>query len=296
MARRRPRISSLLSLFLCWASAAGAAPDDRAARIDRIRASAQAGRHDEVEAQARALLDTLSPDDRPDAWSIDLKGLWVQDVRIGRRHVYLLRRISGGEAPARRPELIPDPKHTPRIAGRYGWLIGVTCVDAAAGRLLWSRHFVPRTRMAIDPRDDALWTWERDEGTPILRIDADTGDDMPRGRMARYSEGVDAVRGLRVAGLRLWSAPTANTRDPGRDDELDVDTGEVRRGTIHPTLVSPGGSRVLRDVLFQSPAEEYTAVVIGPTSGGYPDRTSRGGRSDSEAMATTRRSGSATTC
>ena len=113
MARRRPRISLLLSLVLCWASAATAAADERAARIDRIRSSARAGRHDEVEAQARAMLDTLPPDDRPDAWSIDFNGRSVHDVRIGRRHVYLLRMISGGENPARWPELAPDPKRAP---------------------------------------------------------------------------------------------------------------------------------------------------------------------------------------
>ena len=86
-ARRRPRIISLLSLVLCWASATTAAPDERAERINRIRSSARAGRHDEVEAQARALLSTLPTDDRPTAWSIDLNGRWAHDARIGRRHV-----------------------------------------------------------------------------------------------------------------------------------------------------------------------------------------------------------------
>jgi hypothetical protein len=267
MAQRRPQISLLLSLALCWASAATAAAGERAARIDRIRSSARAGRHDEVEAQARAVLNTLPPDDRPDAWSIDFNGRSVHDVRIGRRHVYVLRMISGGENPAHWPEMAPNPKRAPN-AGRYGWLIGVTCVDGAAGRPLWSRLVVPPTRMAIDPRDDALWTWERDEGTSILRIDADTGAETLRSRMTRYSEGVDAVRGLRVAGLQLWSAATANTTDLGRGDELDIDTGLVRREAINPALLSASGIRALREVVFQSPEEVSTTVSLVPTATG----------------------------
>jgi hypothetical protein len=82
MARRRPRISLLLSLALCWASAATAAADERAARIDRIRSSARAGRHDEVEAQARAVLNTLPPDDRPDAWSIDFNPTFAPGLTL----------------------------------------------------------------------------------------------------------------------------------------------------------------------------------------------------------------------
>ena len=100
MARRRPRIFALLSLVLCWPSATTAAPDERAERIDRIRSLARAGRHDEVEAQAGALLSTLPPDNRPTAWSIDLNGRWAHDARIGRRYVYLLSILTHGDTPA----------------------------------------------------------------------------------------------------------------------------------------------------------------------------------------------------
>ena len=245
----RPWIRSLSSLILCWASAAPAAYDERAAQIDRIRSLARAGRHDNAEAQAQSLLDVLPPDDRPYAWSIDLNGRLVHDARIGRNHVYLMRMVSA-----------PNP-------GGYGWMIGVTCVDGAAGRPLWSRNLVPPTRLAIDPRDDALWTWERDEGASILRIDADTGAETIRGRMPRHTQGVDAVRGLRVGGLELWSAPTANEIEAGRGDELEVETGHVRRNAIHPALLSANGP-VLREIVFQSPEDVSTTVSLIPAADG----------------------------
>ena len=266
MARRRPRIFALLSLVLCWASATDAAPDERAERIDRIRSMARAGKHDEVETQARALLSTLPPDDQPTAWSIDLNGRWAHDARIGRHYVYLVSILTRGETPARWPELTPDRKRTPSPGGRYGWLISVVCIDGTAGRPLWLRQVVPPTRMAIDPRDDALWTWERDEGSSILRIDAETGAETVRGRMPRHTVPIDAVRGLKVAGLSLWSAPTANETNMGKGDELDVDSGEVHREATHPALFSPSKIWALREVDFQSPDELTTAVMCAPAA------------------------------
>ncbi len=268
MARRRPRISTLMSLVLCWASAAPAAPDERAETIDRIRSSARAGRHDQVEAQARALLDTLPPEDRPDAWSIDLDSRWAHDARIGQRHVYLVSILTHGETPARWPELAPEQKHVTSRAGEYGWLITVVCVDGMTGRPLWLHQVAPRTRMAIDPRDDALWTWDRAEGSSILRIDASTGAETCRGLMPRYTERVDAVRGLKVAGVRLWSNQTPNEVELSPGDELDVDTGEVRRQATHPALLSPSGTRALRAFFFQAPGDAATTVSVVPAAAG----------------------------
>ena len=159
--QRRPRIASLLSLFLSGTWAMVASGGERAAQIEQIRSLARAGKHVEVEVQAQALLDALPADDRPTAWSIDLYGRWAEDVRFGQRHIYLIRTTQRPEVPARWPEPTPDPKHAPNAGGDYGWLFAVTCVDGATGRPLWSRRFVPPTRMAIDPRDDALWSWER---------------------------------------------------------------------------------------------------------------------------------------
>ena len=262
--QRRPQIASLLSLFLSGAWAMVASGGERDAQIEQIRSLARAGKHVEVEVQAQTLLDALPADDRPTAWSIDLYARWAEDVRFGRRHIYLMRTIHGPELLTRWTEPTPDPKHAPSNREGYGWLFAVTCVDGATGRPLWSRRFVPPTRMAIDPRDDALWSWERIEGTSILRIDADTGADTVRGRMPRYSEGVDAIRALRVGGLQLWSAPTANNLVVGRDDELDIETGKIRRETIHPALLSPRGQGALREAVFEAPNEVSTAVELVP--------------------------------
>ena len=168
----------------------------------------------------------------------------------------------------------------------------MVCIDGTDGRPLWLHQVVPHTRVAIDPRDDALWTWERDEGSSILRIDAETGTETVRGRMPRHAAVIDAVRGLKIAGLRLWSAPTANETNVDKDDELDVDSGEVHREATHPALFSPSQIWALREVDFQSPEELSTAITLVRPP--WPTGACLCGRSDSEDTALTNLSGSAT--
>ena len=246
---------------------------DRPGPIDQLRDLARAGRHEEVVAKAQVLLDATPPDRRSLAWSVDFNHFLVEDVRIGRRFLYFRRMAGGGGRGEGRPELVPDPKRARPGAGRYGWLVSVTCVDGVTGRRLWSRHFLPGTRMAVDSRDDLpLWTWHRDEGKSILRIDAATGDHTLRRPMPPAREGADAVRGVRVDGLRLWSYATANMRDLALGDELDLDTGEVRRELIHPALLAPDGRRALRCAVHQSPTEVRTTVMVVPDAAGMTAR------------------------
>jgi hypothetical protein len=247
--------------------AAPAFAQDGRGPIDRLRDLARAGRHDEVVAEAEVLLDATPIDRRSLAWSIDFNHFPVEDVRIGRRYLYFQRMAGGGQG---RPDLDPDPKRAPPGAGNYGWLISMSCVDSVTGRRLWSRYFLPGTRVALDPRDDALWTWHRDEGTFILRIDAATGDETLRRPMPPVREGVDAVRGLCVDGLRLWSYATANTLDLDLGDELDLDTGEVRRDLIHPALRALDGRRTLRCASLESPTDVTTTVMLLPDAARRP--------------------------
>ena len=260
----RARLALGLTLVLVAACGRPAlSQSDREGPIAGLRALAAAGRHEDVIRQAGGLIDALPVASRPTAWAIDWHPTTVDDIRIGQRHVYLvqLRSPGGQDAVA---SLAPLPNLEPRNDKGYDWLTHVTCVDGATGRRLWTRRFLPHTRIALDPRDDALWTWHRDPGTSILRTEPATGEATARGLMPATWKTTDAPRGLRVGGVRLWSLATANTRDLAVDAELDLDTGAAQRQAIHPDLLARNGLRYLRSGADQSPGDVTTAIQLVP--------------------------------
>ncbi|MDB5294648.1 MAG: hypothetical protein JWO31_631, partial [Phycisphaerales bacterium] len=96
----------------------------------------------------------------PDEWELDYSAAPVELVVIGKQHGYLGSFEDPTQPPGPSRAWVPIArKDLPIGRDATGRLRIVTCVDLATGRRLWSRALLPYSRLAVDPRDDALWAW-----------------------------------------------------------------------------------------------------------------------------------------
>lgn len=242
----------------CLVSAAAEEPPS----LTDVRAAAEAGRHEDVVADAGRALDALAADPASAGWSIEFGQVPVEDARVGARYIYY-QTSSSSRVPVASPiTLAHDPRRDPPDARQYDSLPTMTCVDGSTGRKVWTRRFIPHTKMAVDPRDDALWTWHHLAGRPILRIDPATGDDVVRGKVPESRGGTDAPHSLRADGLQLWGLNGHGSEDRAAGLELDPAEGSIFQA-FPPSQLSPNRLRVLQ-VHNDRPAKSIRLVPAVP--------------------------------
>jgi hypothetical protein len=256
--------------------------------FDKLRALAGEGRNEEAVVEADALLRVLSRKAGEGTWTLDFQP-GMQTAALGQRYVYFAYKPSGRYRPedqTNRPDLMPKPQHVFAEANRYDWVLAITCVDGQTGKRLWTRHHVPNSHYAVDPRDDTLWVWGDAGRSSLYQIAPLTGDalierSMPSSQPCHVTP---FIRGLRMGNVRFWGFRSPNDSSLIRGAEFDVDTGEYFADVPHPALLSPNRLRVLGcfapgnysvrgvmlNVIGPFPGDPIWSALPDPAEGSFP--------------------------
>ncbi len=219
------------------------------------------GRHEQAIAAIDQVLARI--DVEQNRWQYGFANHAVHDVLVGKDHAYFATQARRDQQADGRPK--PYLKFDPIDFRREGYsdYLVITCVDLATGNAKWSAAVMPNSRLAIDPRDDTLWSWREHATKQIIRFNPAAGQRTVVGELPAQKGSTSGNYDALIDGFTtIWALPNRNVRDQERVS-YDLATKQVKENLPAPATVSPNGLRATR----REHAMNRSTVSVAPLLG-----------------------------